>query len=86
MDPGTHMVYARFYPLEPGVTLGECPCVATGTYNTTVTYIQNVYYIKSECTIMTNKKNTNNESTTCIFHEAMVHSFPEAWGQKDKHR
>jgi hypothetical protein len=24
--------------------LGECPCVATGTYNTTVTYIQNVLY------------------------------------------
>jgi hypothetical protein len=21
MDPGTHMIYARFYPLEPGVTL-----------------------------------------------------------------
>jgi hypothetical protein len=25
--------------------LGECPCVATETYNTTVTYIQNVCYI-----------------------------------------
>jgi hypothetical protein len=21
MDPGTHMVCARFYPLEPGVTI-----------------------------------------------------------------
>lgn len=58
--------------------LGQCPCVATGTYNITVTYIQNVCYNKSECTIMTNKKNTNTESTTGIFHEAMVHSFPEA--------
>jgi hypothetical protein len=65
--------------------LGECPCVATGIYNTTVTYIQNVCYIKSECTLMTNKKNTNTESTTGIFHEAMVHSFLEAWGRKDKH-
>jgi hypothetical protein len=36
---------------------------------------------------MTNKKNTKTESTTGIFHEAMVvHSFPEAWGRKDKHR
>jgi hypothetical protein len=24
--------------------LGECPCVATGTYNTTITYIQNMCY------------------------------------------
>jgi hypothetical protein len=23
MDPGTHMVCARFYPLEPGVTQGS---------------------------------------------------------------
>jgi hypothetical protein len=23
MDPGTHMVCARFYPLEPGVTVTE---------------------------------------------------------------
>jgi hypothetical protein len=23
MDPGTHMVCARFYPLEPGVTFFE---------------------------------------------------------------
>jgi hypothetical protein len=64
---------AFFYSL-----LGECPCVATRTYNTTVTYIQNVCYIKSEYKIMTNKKNTNTESTAGIFHEAMVHSFPEA--------
>jgi hypothetical protein len=27
------------------VKLGECPCVATGTYNIAVTYIQNVCYI-----------------------------------------
>jgi hypothetical protein len=26
-------------------TLGEYPCVATGTYNTMITYIQNVSYI-----------------------------------------
>jgi hypothetical protein len=25
--------------------LGEYPCVATGTYNTMITYIQNVSYI-----------------------------------------
>jgi hypothetical protein len=32
---------------------------------------------------MTNKENTNTESTTGIFHEAMVvHSFPEAWVEK----
>jgi hypothetical protein len=24
--------------------LGECPCIVTGIYNTTVTYIQNVCY------------------------------------------
>ena len=31
---------------------------------------------------MTNKKNTNTESRAGIFHEAMVHSFPEAWVEK----
>jgi hypothetical protein len=25
--------------------IGECPCVATGTYNIMITYIQNVSYI-----------------------------------------
>jgi hypothetical protein len=35
---------------------------------------------------MTNKKNTNTESRAGIFHEAMVYSFSEAWGQKDKNR
>jgi hypothetical protein len=25
MDPGTHMVCARFYPLEPGVTAPKTP-------------------------------------------------------------
>jgi hypothetical protein len=27
MDPGTHMVCARFYPLEPGVTVALLDCV-----------------------------------------------------------
>jgi hypothetical protein len=27
------------------IILGECPCVATGIYNTIITYIQNVCYI-----------------------------------------
>jgi hypothetical protein len=62
----------RDYIYQLNYSLGECPCVTTGTYNTTVTYIQNVCYIKNECTAMTNKKNTNTESTTGIFHEAMV--------------
>jgi hypothetical protein len=31
--------------LQPSSLLGECPCVATGTYNNIITYIQNVSYI-----------------------------------------
>jgi hypothetical protein len=27
------------------IVIGECPCVATGTYNNIITYIQNVSYI-----------------------------------------
>ena len=37
-QPGEQMV-------QTCVVIGECPCVATGTYNNMITYIQNVSYI-----------------------------------------
>jgi hypothetical protein len=35
----------RFGSPRPQHLLGEYPCVATGTYNNIITYIQNVSYI-----------------------------------------